>query len=520
MKINRLTLLLLSSLLFVFLSFSTADERFNQALVEGIIENGDCIIKKRVVIQTKNEEGQNIPFQDKLGLYKCNIDYIIKQDLDLKGNTIIIPDNCTLTFKKGLIKNGAVILNNTYLKGAIHFKDCILTGTIKNRTIYTDWFDTDNFDNFSGLITSGNKKVIVRGIYKVSQPVCLKSNTRIVGKDTDLAVLVFNKMSDGEIFITDQVFSSTYDETINKKYYGTSNIEISNLTFDCNRSKVGVSPKEAWVKINDCNNVVIKGLRIISTEEINEYPKAVFINESNNVSVTECYCEIVPLLQMRCCKKMKANNNTGVSQNSTFIELDAGYYGVIKNNHVYKWCGVNDYSIIGSNSSYISIENNHIESISDHGYPLNLGHQYSHLIANNNTVENNVLIGGARGIQVQSGDNIVIRNNVIESFAPIYSLKLTQNIIIENNTLRIKTNNKRLHTGNSIDILVNNGVKFNNNTISSDILSPYTTRIIGNEVQIKKNIVSSQIPTFIDVKGDIIEIKRNYTTNVIITSHE
>ena len=209
-------------------------------------------------------------------------------------------------------------------------------------------------------------------------------------------------------------------------------------------------------------------------------------------------------------------NNTGFSQNSTFIELDAGYYGEIKNNHVYKWCGLKDYSIIGSNSSIITIEGNHIESISEHGYPLNLGHQYKHLIANNNKVENNVLIGGARGIQIQSGDNIVIRNNEIKCFAPIYSLKMTQNITIEKNTMRIKTDNVQLHKGNSIDIIATNVVKFNSNTISSDITSPYTTRIIGNDVQFKNNEVSSPVSSSINVDANKADIKRNITRNVMI----
>ena len=123
-------------------------------------------------------------------------------------------------------------------------------------------------------------------------------------------MLIYNKETDGEIFITNQVYTSNYDQTINKKDYGTSNIEISNITFDCNRSNVGLSVKETWIKITDCNNVIIKGLRFNSEEVINEYPKAIFINESNNVSVTECYSTKVPMLQMRCCKKMKANNNT------------------------------------------------------------------------------------------------------------------------------------------------------------------------------------------------------------------
>lgn len=55
--------------------------------------------------------------QDKFN--KANTIYKITKDIDLEATTLTIPANCTLDFQGGIISNGAVVLNNTLLKGII-----------------------------------------------------------------------------------------------------------------------------------------------------------------------------------------------------------------------------------------------------------------------------------------------------------------------------------------------------------------------------------------------------------------
>lgn len=50
---------------------------------------------------------------------KQSTKYIIKYDFDLNGKTINIPEDCTLVFNGGKLKNGIIKLNKTFIEGAI-----------------------------------------------------------------------------------------------------------------------------------------------------------------------------------------------------------------------------------------------------------------------------------------------------------------------------------------------------------------------------------------------------------------
>lgn len=441
--------------------------------------------------------------------YGPNTKFVVKYDFDLSGETIIMPQGCILKFKGGSIRNGHIVFDNTKLKGAVRIKDCFLSGLLANDIIYTSWFDTDNFDSFSSLISYENKTIIIEGIYKISRTIPLKSKTRILGVDKEAAVLKYNLNSEGYIFKTDIIYPATYNEIVDKKIYGTSNIEIANITFDYNRVNIDASVKEHWVDLYDCDNVSIKNIKLISTEEIIEYPKAFFFRESRNVQVANCISYVAPLLQMWCCTEMMANNNYGTNQNSTFIEFDAGFNGEIKGNRVYNWQGVNTYSIIGSNSSNINIENNYIESSSNNGYPLNLGHVADHLYAINNIVNNNTFIGGEAGLQIQAADNIVVKNNYSESITPIRSSRIKTGAIIEKNTFCVIKDNSQQNSFLSINLVAYDGIVFNNNSILSKSGLPYTMCIISNDVQFNNNDVSSTDGAVVEIKGVKAEIKNN-----------
>lgn len=65
--------------------------------------------------------------------------YQISSTIDLKGQTVVLPKDGVLQFKKGKIKNGRIVFNNTRIEGPANFA-CEFDGTISNDTIYTDWF--------------------------------------------------------------------------------------------------------------------------------------------------------------------------------------------------------------------------------------------------------------------------------------------------------------------------------------------------------------------------------------------
>ena len=93
-----------------------------------------------------------------------NTTYVISNTFDLKGQSLHIPTGCILQFKKGRIENGIVegsmtrVIADKYLI----FKSIRLNGSWENDTVYSEWIDfiqEDQFDNrekFQNLMTLCN----------------------------------------------------------------------------------------------------------------------------------------------------------------------------------------------------------------------------------------------------------------------------------------------------------------------------------------------------------------------------
>ena len=82
---------------------------------------------------------QYVPFT------KPHTTYIVNTVIDLKGETVNLPEECTLVIrKKGCLKNGTLKGNDTRIKvkkRKCHFRDIIISGTWKAPKVYGEWFD-------------------------------------------------------------------------------------------------------------------------------------------------------------------------------------------------------------------------------------------------------------------------------------------------------------------------------------------------------------------------------------------
>lgn len=70
-------------------------------------------------------------------LYENTI-YEIRYDYDLNTGTVTIPSGCTLNFVGGSVSNGTLALDGTLLEGDVKAY-CSLSGTMRNRTLYSSW---------------------------------------------------------------------------------------------------------------------------------------------------------------------------------------------------------------------------------------------------------------------------------------------------------------------------------------------------------------------------------------------
>lgn len=85
---------------------------------------------------------KNKPIEEQIT--KLNTIYIIRHNFDLQGDTLIVPPGCVLKFKRGKIKNGSIILNETLLEGKKGLNNVALMGTCSNSVLTSDLFILDN----------------------------------------------------------------------------------------------------------------------------------------------------------------------------------------------------------------------------------------------------------------------------------------------------------------------------------------------------------------------------------------
>lgn len=106
-----------------------ADKTYNEADYSGL---GRVYLRKNIVnIEdpvTGNVVKMNCLTQSMI--YKENTIYIIQYDYSLNGQTIIIPDNCTLDFQGGSFSNGTIILDNTIIRNVEGDISTVITATI------------------------------------------------------------------------------------------------------------------------------------------------------------------------------------------------------------------------------------------------------------------------------------------------------------------------------------------------------------------------------------------------------
>lgn len=148
-----------------------ADKAYNPAEFSGL---GRVILRKNII------QGKNVLTQEMIN--KPNTVYEIRYDFDLNDATINVPENCTLDFQGGSLKNGT--LNN--IKYIIANKDSVIFKSINVNGLmlaYTKWFDIlpnlniSKADNIQRLLDMNISTVLFNdGVYYIDKPLQPKIN--------------------------------------------------------------------------------------------------------------------------------------------------------------------------------------------------------------------------------------------------------------------------------------------------------------------------------------------------------
>lgn len=135
---------------------------------------GYVILRKN--LRLVNGVVKNILTQDMIN--QPNTIYEIRYDFDLNGQTINVPENCTLKFEGGSLNNGSINGNNTIIKADLIyiFKNIITNGTYKINKSYPEWFGaTYTNDDTNAIQKAFNLKsgevYFSCGDYKISKTI-------------------------------------------------------------------------------------------------------------------------------------------------------------------------------------------------------------------------------------------------------------------------------------------------------------------------------------------------------------
>lgn len=316
----------------------------------GIQARSISIINKEQVNRLLKEENQT---------------YRIRHTIDLDGDTLIIPDGCTLLFKRGCFKHGTIILNQTTIVGRSKmFKDVKLQGSITNNEVYSKWFIStsanDNLliDAIKVACNSSKNFVFNKGQYTFSDYISLYGNCSLIA---DGKVDVVANVEDSKIFIL------AGNTTIGGKKPITWTGKLQGLNFI---AKKGVYDNFLGlynvkdVEVSDCSfDMSAEGVNC-ANKIIGSVNNAYYSNPSKgeNIKILRNTIRVQSTLDDRnnCeCIGIENRNNVLIEGNHIFnTRDDLGIHNstnvVIRNNVVDAYDG----RIFVANSKDISIENN------------------------------------------------------------------------------------------------------------------------------------------------------------------
>ncbi len=196
-------------------------------------------------------------------MQKKNAVYIIRETFDLNGELITIPQNCTLKFEGGNLKNGTLIYNNTYIDG--NYKICCgCKGLIANDIVEPHMYGargdglTDDAKAIQQSVNCGKQVLFRRGTYLISSPIVFDHQNFIV----DFNFATIKKVSKlGHNYKYENYNYNKIPCVILIKPYKSNtsgHIVIKNLIIDGGKRNVGIHA--VW-----CRNVIIDNIRIYNT---------------------------------------------------------------------------------------------------------------------------------------------------------------------------------------------------------------------------------------------------------------
>lgn len=211
-----------------------------------------------------------------------NANYIVRSSINLKGKTISIPSNSTLTIKGGLLSNGTLIGSNTKLiyEGSV-FNKVKICGSwnvpILRSSMFQNIAEQDVLKELIALSSPNvsNKIYVEKGTYLVSAPTAIKGALDLKS-NTNLSI-------DGTISLVPNNFTGCsvirVKNSANVTITGKGIIEGDKLKHTGATGEWGMG-----IQIMASKNVIVEGLTVC-----NCWGDCIYIGDnSSNVTISAC----------------------------------------------------------------------------------------------------------------------------------------------------------------------------------------------------------------------------------------
>ena len=156
--------------------------------------------------------------------------YLVNKMLDLRGDTLILPQHCTLVFKNGgSIRNGTIIGNNAiiryerpFIDDSVSITGCKITGkrVIIDREVFISIAHTQNEIQTLFGLSGGTKVLFTKGVYENIDRIAIDSNIEADFNNSTIK-LYKDKTRIGECFFMEPWVDSDVDY-----------VKIRNLTIE------------------------------------------------------------------------------------------------------------------------------------------------------------------------------------------------------------------------------------------------------------------------------------------------
>lgn len=237
-----------------------------------ISQNG---LKRKIL---RNDSGFTFANQ----ITEANTIYEIRNEFDLNNKTITIPENCTLLFTGGVLRNGTIVGNNTYLEGRA---ELILGESLSFRDVNKFHIEGVSLPIGKDISRLAQKMLDVfnvlnlqSGTYYLSSPLIIRNYyAKIKGEGKGTIITTDRKI--------DYAIRTVFNSEVKKpgEYYNASIIDISDLMIDGGKSKLfknGIFLDGPSCTVRNCfvTNIESVGVKLYK-----------WCNYLENCIITHCY---------------------------------------------------------------------------------------------------------------------------------------------------------------------------------------------------------------------------------------